>query len=189
MLNLHQYQSSISHNSQVQVDGRANSRSFWYNHLFYVLFVRPTSVHVAGVSTFSASDVCLVRFLFPGSLTLHSLSPSYCTPTDSINTLSLVILKFYSFFHGSSHEALVSCNFRNFQGHTFVAKKVSKNNLDYINFQVIKKDQTHSQVPHRLISPNIVIMSRLLNAQFIHQRFVHDSHQCILRMSKLGVYI
>ena len=42
--------------------------------------------------------------------------------------------------------------------------------------------------PHCIIFPRIMSMILKLNAQFIHQLFVHASHQLILQMAKLGIY-
>ena len=66
MVNLLQYQSTVSHTTHMGVGGGANYRAFWYKHLFYVLFVRPNSVHVAGGSTLSADVVGLVPVMFSG---------------------------------------------------------------------------------------------------------------------------
>ena len=108
MVNILQPQSTVSHITQMQVDGGDNCHTFWDKKLFYVLFVRPTSDHVAGGSTFSSTGVGLVSVMLTVSLTIHSLAPAYCTPTDFTNTLSLSALKLYSFFSGASHEALSS---------------------------------------------------------------------------------
>ena len=73
-----------------------NCHTFWDNLLFYVLFVRPTSVHVAGGSTISAAGVGLVPVVLPGYPTIHSLAPAYWTPTDRKNTNLLITTKLYS---------------------------------------------------------------------------------------------
>ena len=80
-------------------------------HLFYVLFVRPTSVHVSGGSTFSPDGVGLVPLMLPGYTTLKSLSLSYYNPTYCTNTFSFSSIKFYSGFRRASHEALSSFTF------------------------------------------------------------------------------
>ena len=103
-------------------------------------------------------------------------------------TLSLIILKLYSGFCWSYHEDLSSCTLRDSQSHTFFAKKICKNNLDYINLQVVHKDQSHYTGPQRLIYPIIMNMILNLNAQLIHQRFGHAYHQHILKTSKLEIY-
>ena len=41
---------------------------------------------------------------------------------------------------------------------------------------------------HFLVSASTMSMSHNINAQFIHQNFVHASHHSILQMSKLGIY-
>ena len=46
-------QSTVSHLNKIKVDGWANCHAFWYKHIFYVLFVRPNSIHVSGGSTLS----------------------------------------------------------------------------------------------------------------------------------------
>ena len=140
----------------MQVYEGDNFNYFWDKHLFYFLFVRPNYSHVSGGSTFSDSGVDLVPLMLRGYLPLHALYPYYWTITDRTNILSLSSLKLYSGFCGASHEALSSCNFYNSQGQAFLVKKNSKNNLDYINLQVIKKDKTHPKGPHRLISPSII---------------------------------
>ena len=103
----------------MQVDGGDNCHVFGDKHLFYILFVRPTSVHVDEGSTLSASDVGLVPVIYPGYPALHSLSPAYRTPTERINALSLSTLKLYSSFCGASHEPCTSCTFREYQGNNF----------------------------------------------------------------------
>ena len=52
MVKLLQWQSIISNPNQMTVDGGDNFHYFGYKHLFYILFVIPTSVHVSGRSTF-----------------------------------------------------------------------------------------------------------------------------------------
>ena len=71
MVNLIQCQSTASHPIQMRVYGGSNFCAFGFKHLFYLLFVGPTYVHVSGGSTFSDSVVGLVPVLFTGSLTLH----------------------------------------------------------------------------------------------------------------------
>ena len=75
MVKLLHSQSTVSHTTQMQVDGGANCHDFWDKHLFYVLFYRTTSVHVSGRSIFSVSGVGLVLVMLPGSPTLKSLAP------------------------------------------------------------------------------------------------------------------
>ena len=60
--------------------------------------------------------------------------------------------------------------------------------LDYAYLHLFNKDQSHPNFTHRLILTGINSMSHNLYAQFIHQRFVHTSHQSILQMDKLGIY-
>ena len=98
MVKIFQYQSPLSHTTHMRVDRGANCHVFWDDLLFYVLFVRPTYVHVAGGSTFSADGVGLVPVTFPGSLTLHSLDPSYWTFTDLTSALFRSALKLYDVF-------------------------------------------------------------------------------------------
>ena len=50
----------------MRVDGGANWHNFGYKNQFYVLFVRPASVHVAGGSILSAAGVGLVPVVSPG---------------------------------------------------------------------------------------------------------------------------
>ena len=69
----------------------------------------------------------------------------------------------------------------------FLVKKISKNNIVYINLQVVKKYQTQPQDLHRLLLSIIMCMSHGLNAQFIHKRFGHASHQHSIQMAKLGI--
>ena len=57
-----------------------NCRYFGDKDLFYVLFVRSTSIHVAGDCALSASGVGLVPIVFQGSPTLYSFVPVYWTP-------------------------------------------------------------------------------------------------------------
>ena len=71
MVNLIQCQSTASHPTQMRVDVRANSHGFGDKHLFYLLFVRPTSFHVAGGSIFSLSGVGMVPVILSGYPTLH----------------------------------------------------------------------------------------------------------------------
>ena len=158
----------------------SNFHGFGYKRLFYVLFVRLTSLHVAGVSSLSAYGVGFVLVSFPGSPTPHSLAPAYLTPTYWTNTLSISTLKLYSSFCGASHGDLSSCTSRESQGHTFLVKTFIKNNIGRINIWVVKKYQTHRTGPYRLISLIVMSMSHSLNAQFFHKRFVRASHQCIL---------
>ena len=143
---------------------------------------------MSGGYTFSADGLGLVPVMFPGSPTLHSLAPAYWTPTYCTNTLSLRPLKLYSGFLGVPRESLSSCTFRDSQGQTFSIKTTSKNNLDYINIHFVKNYQSHPKGPHHLLSPIIISISHNLNAHFIHQHFVHTSHQRILQMAKLGIY-
>ena len=82
------------------VDGGDNCNYFGYEHLFYVLFDRPTYVHVTGNPIFSADDMVLVPVMFPGWTTLQSFYPSYWTSTDHTHTLSLSALKFVAVFMG-----------------------------------------------------------------------------------------
>ena len=77
MFNILQFQSTVSHPTQMQVDGGANFHTFGGKHLFYILFVIPNYDHVAGGSTFLDYGVVLVPVKFPGYHTLHSLSPVY----------------------------------------------------------------------------------------------------------------
>ena len=70
----------------------------------------------------------------------------------------------------------------------FFCQDNEKNNLDYINLQVINKDQTHLTGPHSLISLIIMSMSCSLNTQFIHQNIDHASYKRILHMAKIGIY-
>ena len=126
--------------------------------------------------------------MFPAYLTLHSLAPAYWIPTYQNNTLSLISIKLYSRFCGAPHEALPSCTFCDSQGHTFSTKTMIKNDIKYINLQVVKKYRSHPIGTHSLHSPIIMTMSRSLNVQFFQQRFGHASHQHIIQMSKLGIY-
>ena len=61
----------------MRVDGGDNCHAFGDEHLLYILFVRPNSVHVYDSSTLLDDGVGLVPFMFPGSPTLHSLDTSY----------------------------------------------------------------------------------------------------------------
>ena len=70
----------------------------------------------------------------------------------------------------------------------FFSQDNQHKNLDYIKLQVFNKDQTHATGTHQFLSPSIMSMVCSLNYQFVHQRFFHASHQCILYMAKLGVY-
>ena len=92
----------------MRVGGGANCHDFVDKHLFYGLFGRPTSIHVAGGSTFSVDIVGLVTVVLPGYLTLHLFAPDYWTPTDRTNTLSISALKLYRFFCSYYHESLSS---------------------------------------------------------------------------------
>ena len=123
MLKLLQYQSTVSHPTQMQVDGGDNYNYFGNKHLVYVLFVKPTSVYVTGGSIFSDSIAGLVPVMFPGPPTLHSLDKAYWNPIYLTKNLSLSALKLYSGFCRDSHESLSSCTFFNSQGHTFPVKK------------------------------------------------------------------
>ena len=158
MLNLLQSQSTLSHPTHMRVDGGSSCHAFGDKHLFNVLFVRPTDVHFSGGSTFSAAGMGLVPFMFPGFPTLHSLDPAYCTPTYRTNTLSLITINFYSSFHGPSRESLSSCTSCDSQGRTFSVETISKNNIDYVNLRVIKKDQSHPTVPYHFLYSSIMSM-------------------------------
>ena len=68
MVKLLHSQSTVSHPTQMQVDGGANCHDFWDKHIFYVLFIRTTSVHFDGGSNFSDTGVGLVPFMFRGFL-------------------------------------------------------------------------------------------------------------------------
>ena len=129
MVKLLQCQSTVSHPTHMWVDGGDNYHYFGDKHLFNILFVRPTYVHVTVISTFSDSGVVLVPVNFPGSHTLHSLSPEYWNPTYLTNILSLISLKFYSGFLGACHETLSSCTFHNSQGFNFTIKTTRKKTL------------------------------------------------------------
>ena len=126
MVKLLQRQTTVSHTTHMQVDGGANCHGFWDKHLFYILFVRPTSIHDAGGSTFSSSGVGLLHVMLPGYPTLHVLAPDYWTPKYHTNTLSLSALKFHIGFIGASHEALSSCTCRESQRHNFTVKAIRK---------------------------------------------------------------
>ena len=52
--------------------------------------------------------------------------------------------------------------------------------IEYINLQVVKKNQTHPQGPHRLLLQVFVNIRRGLSNQFINQSFDHASYQRIL---------
>ena len=95
----------------MRVDGGDNCHAFWDKHLFYILFFIPTSVHVAGGSTFSTTVVGLIFVMLPGYPTLHSSDKYYWNPIDRTNTLYLSALNMYSEFIGSYHESLSSCTF------------------------------------------------------------------------------
>ena len=123
-----------------------NCHTFWDNLLFYVLFVRPTSVHVAGGSTISAAGVGLVPVVLPGYPTIHSLAPAYWTPTDRKNTNLLITTKLYSYFHGASHKALSPCTFCNYQGHNFFVKTMSKTILTTSTFRSSRRIKHTLQV-------------------------------------------
>ena len=82
----------------MQLDVGANCHDFWDKHLFYVLLVIPTSVHVTGRSNFSDAGVGLVPIMFPDYLPLPSLDPAQCIPTDRKNTLYLSALKCIAVF-------------------------------------------------------------------------------------------
>ena len=110
----------------MQVDGGDNYHNFGDKHIFYLLFDRPTSVHVAGGSTFSTTVVGLIFVMSPGYPTLHSSDKYYWNPIDRTNILYLSAFKLYRGFHGASHESLSSCTFREFQGHTFLVNKIRK---------------------------------------------------------------
>ena len=170
------------------VDGGANCHGFGDKHLFCILFVRTTYVHISGGSTFSDAGVGLVPVVFPGYPALHSLAPAYWTLTDCINTLFISSPKLYSLFFGSSHESLSYCTFCNSQGHTFFVRKTSKNIIYNINLHVLKNYQSHPTGPRCLLSPCIMSMSWKITAQFIHKRFGHASHCHILQTAKLGIY-
>ena len=66
MVNLLQYQSTVSNPTHMWVNGGSNCRSFWDKHLFYILFVRPNYVHVARGSTLLAAGMVLVPLILPG---------------------------------------------------------------------------------------------------------------------------
>ena len=106
MVNIIQSQSTLSHPTQMKVDGGAGFHGFGYKHPFYALFVRPTYIHVAVNSAFSASGMVLVTVMFPDSPTLHALDPAYWTRTYCTNTLPLSAIKLCISFCGESHEAL-----------------------------------------------------------------------------------
>ena len=70
----------------------------------------------------------------------------------------------------------------------FFIKIIIKKYIDYSNYQVVNNYQSHPRGLHHPLSPRIMSMSRSLNAQFIHQRYGHASHQRIIQMAKLGIY-
>ena len=153
--------------------------------LFYFL---TTSVQVSGGSSFLDDNVFLLPVKLPSSHTLHYLNPSYRAPTYRTYNLSLIALKFYSGLLGAYHEALSSCTFWDSKCRNFTVNTTSKNNLDYIDIQVVKKDQSNLNGPHHLLSPNINIMGNNISTQFIHHQFGHAYHQRIQQMIKLGIY-
>ena len=57
----------------MRVDGEDNCHYFFDKHLFYVLFVQPTFVQVAGGSNFSADKMGLINFNLPGYHKIHYL--------------------------------------------------------------------------------------------------------------------
>ena len=128
MVNLLQYQSTISHPTQMRVDGGDNFSAFGDNHLFCVLFVEPNCVNVAGGSTFSVAGMVMVTFMFPDSPTLQTLTPILYTHIDRTHTLPIGALKLYSGFCGDFHEDLFSCNSCDSQGHTFSFKTIREKN-------------------------------------------------------------
>ena len=160
-------------------EGGANCQDCWDNQLFYILFVRPTSLHVSGGSKSSATGVGLIPVMFPGSLTLHPLDPSYWNPTDHTNTFSLSAIKLIEVLFFPPWSSLIVHLMQFSRAHVSV-KKIIKNNLNYNNLQVIKKYQTQLTYTHWLISTRIMSMSRSLNTQFIHQRFCNACHLRIL---------
>ena len=125
----------------MQLDVGANCHDFWDKNLFYVLLFRRTSVHVAGGSIVSAAGTSLITVMFPGYMTLYSLITAYWNPKKRTKTLSLISLKLYSSFYGASNESLSPCTFHESQGHTFFVRTMIKNDLDYINHQVVNKYQ------------------------------------------------
>ena len=76
MVKLLHYKSNVSHPTQKLVDGGSSCRDFWDKQVFYVLFVRPTYVHVTDGSTFSCAGVGLVTVMLPGYPKLHPLAPA-----------------------------------------------------------------------------------------------------------------
>ena len=140
----------------MRVDGGSNCHDFWYNHLFYLLFVRPTSVHVSGGSIFLAAGVGVVHVKLPGFHTLHSLDPAYWTPIYCTNTFSISALNSYSEFLRPPMKLSHLSPSASPKATILSLQKLAQTTLT-INIRVSKKDQSRPTGPHLLISPSIII--------------------------------
>ena len=108
MVKLLQFQSKVSHPTQMRVDREDNCHDFGISTSFITYLLDPLLSMLLVASTFSAAGVDLVPVTFQGSHKLHSLNPAYWTPTDHTHTLYLSVFNLYSGFLGASHEALPS---------------------------------------------------------------------------------
>ena len=108
------------------VDGGANFHYFWDKHLFYVLFVIPTSVHVSGGYNLSADCIVMVPVMLPGYMTLHSLVIAYWTPTYRTNTLSISDLNLYRIFLGTPMKPFHHATSATLKATNFLSKQLEK---------------------------------------------------------------
>ena len=187
MVKLIQCHSTVSFPTKIRVDGGSYCRAFCDKHLFYVLFFWPTYFQVSSSSTFLDAGVGLVPVNFLVTHTLHSLAPSYWTPTERTNNLYLISLNIYmdSLVTPTNPSPLALSATPKAEISPLIP--LSKTASTIFIF-MLSKYQSHHNGPHRLLSSNINIMRINISVQFIYHKCGHASHQRIQHIAKLVIY-
>ena len=83
-----------------------------------------------------------------------------------------------------SSEPIEHCDFVDPQGHFGRPPYQTRNNLDYLQIEMIK---VNPQRNRNIVVPTLVVISKYNLSQIIHQSFVHVSINRLIRMTRKGL--
>ena len=78
----------------------------------------------------------------------------------------------YSLFKNVTSEPLEHCDFVDTQGRSWRSPYQTRNNLDYLQFEIVKIKTYRDK---NIVVPTICGLSKQTHSQLIHQRFGHVS--------------
>ena len=123
-------------------------------------------------NTGHAQGIGIILCCFPTCLIIYPVGPVYYCPGHPSNTISSGALNFYIVFKKFTYEPLEHCNFVDPQGRSCRSLYQTRNNLDYLQFEIVKINTFKDK---NIVVPNICGLSEKTHYQLIHQHFGHVS--------------